>query len=151
MTNAAIIKATNSATTQLHGRAAAAFSQSLVLRNWMVGAWIVECEQTGKDRARLGQLIPYTLSAKSPTPKRIPYALSTESAPRIRGTLSRECPEPLESAPLLRLFWSKLQELIRIDDPWKRAFFESDRAHFESRRPPRQSIKRLPKRTQGGS
>jgi len=32
----------------------------------------------------------------------------------------------LEPAQLLRLSWSQFQELIRIDDPWKRAFFENE-------------------------
>jgi predicted nuclease of restriction endonuclease-like (RecB) superfamily len=35
-------------------------------------------------------------------------------------------PTPLEPAQLLRFSWSQLQELIRIDEPWKRAFFENE-------------------------
>ena len=42
------------ASTQLLGRAAAVVNQSLVLRNWAAGAYIVEFEQNGEDRARYG-------------------------------------------------------------------------------------------------
>ena len=37
-----LIKAIDSASQQLLGRAAAAVNQSLVLRNWLIGAYIVE-------------------------------------------------------------------------------------------------------------
>jgi len=54
MKYAQLVKAINSVTTQLQGRAAAAVNQTLVLRNWLVGAYIVEYEQAGKDRAKYG-------------------------------------------------------------------------------------------------
>jgi hypothetical protein len=54
MNYASLVKAINSATAQLQGRAAAAVNQALVLRNWLVGAYIVEFEQNGKDRAKYG-------------------------------------------------------------------------------------------------
>ena len=44
----------------------------------------------------------------------------------IRGTSSPELPTPLSSEDILELSWSKIQELIRISDPWKRAFFENE-------------------------
>ncbi len=44
----------------------------------------------------------------------------------IRGTLSPELPTPLSSEDILALSWSKIQELMRISDPWKRAFFENE-------------------------
>ena len=52
-----------SAIAQVHtsavGRAAAAVNQGLVLRNWLVGASVVEFEQGGEDRAKYGEsLIP---------------------------------------------------------------------------------------------
>ena len=180
MNYAALIKAISSATTQLRGRAAAAVNQALVIRNWMVGGWIVEFEQTGKDRAKYGTRLLETLAndltlrglkgldlrtlrdcrrltlqypqirgtlspelagaALSPirrTPSVEFRALLAEShvsraalpasAPKaIRGTVSPELPTSLEPAQLLRLSWSQLQELIRIDEPWKRAFFENE-------------------------
>ena len=164
MNYAALIKSINGATAQLQGRAAAALNQALVVRNWMVGAWLVEFEQTGKDRAKYGARLLATLARdlKERGLKglderalldcrsiyrlypQIPGTLSPESAkllkiqqvlpapPRrlptraIPGTLSPESPTPLEPAQLLGFSWSRLQELIRIDDPWKRAFFENE-------------------------
>jgi hypothetical protein len=54
MNYAGLVKAINSATSQLQGRAASAVNQALVIRNWTVGACIVEFEQSGKDRAKYG-------------------------------------------------------------------------------------------------
>ena len=180
MNYAALIKAISTTTAQLQGRAAATLNQALVIRNWMVGAWLIEFEQTGKDRAKYGTRlletlahdlkerglkglderslldcrtayrfypqIPATLSPEfkmldngsaipgSATPElakllksqRFP---SNQSRPArgvaIRGSLPRELPTALEPAQVLRLSWTHLQELIRIDDPWKRAFFEN--------------------------
>jgi hypothetical protein len=36
------------------GRAALAVNRSLILRNWMIGAYLVEFEQDGEDRATYG-------------------------------------------------------------------------------------------------
>ena len=212
MNYASLVKAIGTATTQLQGRAAAAVNHALVIRNWMVGGWIVEFEQTGKDRAKYGarlmerlagdlarreakglgismlercrtffltyaqcgELIPYAPPTDSAVAKQIPYALPTEflslgdgstipgtvspelarlfqirqtlsvesqiarvpaipatpspksSALSIRGSLTPELPTPLSPSLLLRLSWSQLQELIRLDDPWKRAFYENE-------------------------
>ena len=164
MNYASLVKAINSATSQLQGRVAAVANQSLVVRNWMVGFWIIEFEQNGKDRAKYGtrlleklaadlearsikgmglttlklcrlfvQAYPeirQTLSDQSRMVKLLPatrQTLSDEFRPLpIRGSLSRELPAPLEPVQLLRLSWSQLQELIRIEDPWKRAFFEKE-------------------------
>lgn len=35
-------------------------------------------------------------------------------------------PTPLRGRILLRLSWSHLIELIRLEDPWKRAFYENE-------------------------
>jgi hypothetical protein len=50
-----LVKAIDSASQQLLGRAAAAVNQALVLRNWLIGAYIVEFEQNGEDRAKYGE------------------------------------------------------------------------------------------------
>lgn len=50
-----LLKAIDSASRQLLGRAAAVVNQSLVIRNWLVGAYIVEFEQNGEDRANYGE------------------------------------------------------------------------------------------------
>src|SRR5215831_9294087 len=35
-------------------------------------------------------------------------------------------PTPLDGQTLLRLSWSHLIELVRLEDPWKRAFYENE-------------------------
>lgn len=52
--------------------------------------------------------------------------MSVESQKRIRGATSPELPTPLSVEEILRFSWSHLQELIRLNDPWKRAFYESE-------------------------
>jgi hypothetical protein len=67
--------------------------------------------------------IPVTLS---PEFAEIKFPGLIEPSPPIRQTVSAESPTPLPPETLLRLSWSHLQELIAIDDPWKRAFFENE-------------------------
>ena len=89
----ALVKTIQTATAQLQGRAAMAVNQALVLRNWLVGAWILEFEQHGSDRAKYGERLLETL-AKDLSAKgleirnlrncRLLYA----TYPQIRQTLS---------------------------------------------------------------
>jgi predicted nuclease of restriction endonuclease-like (RecB) superfamily len=175
MKYAALVKAIHSATAQMQGRAAMAVNQALVLRNWLVGAWILDFEQHGKDRAKYGEnlletlakdlsvngleirnlrncrlfystypQIRQTVSAEllarpdsgdrvsripatlSPLPAKLPSPELIARTPPIRQTLSAELLTPLSPEALLRLSWSHIVELIAIDDPWKRAFFENE-------------------------
>jgi predicted nuclease of restriction endonuclease-like (RecB) superfamily len=68
-------------------------------------------------------LIPVTLSRISPN-------APDPEAERISATPSRKSPakEPAKLSPeiLLRLSWSHLIELIRVEDAWKRAFYENE-------------------------
>ncbi len=174
MNYTALIKAIQFATSQLQGRVAAVANQALVLRNWIVGAYLIEFEQNGKDRAKYGEQLLERLGADlsdrgcgsfNPTLLRlcrqcyftypqIHPTLSDESTTSllgpIRGTASRELtanipaklslkssrvnqptpsddlPTPLSPEALLHLSWSKLVELLALEDPWKRAFFENE-------------------------
>lgn len=45
--------------------------------------------------------------------------------PKIPQLPVAESPSPLTAELLLRLSWTHFTELIRIDDPWKRAFYEN--------------------------
>lgn len=45
------------------------------------------------------------------------------SAPAVRKSAT-DAPTPLSPALVLRLTWTHLADLVRIDDPWKRAFYE---------------------------
>lgn len=59
MKYAQLLAAIDSTSQRLVGRAAAAVNQALVIRNWLIGAYIVEFEQHGEDRARYGtRLLP---------------------------------------------------------------------------------------------
>ncbi len=49
---------------QLQASAANAVNQSLTIRNWLIGYYIIEFEQKGKDRANYGDALLKTLSEK---------------------------------------------------------------------------------------
>lgn len=148
------------------GRAVVAVNQGLVLRNWVIGARVVEFEQGGEDRAKygerllvrlaadlakrriaglgismlercrrfyllmpqLGGAIPDALSTELPTALpadaiRIPYTVSTELKTKGRADA---LPTALKPAQILQIAWSHWMELLRLDDPWKRAFYENE-------------------------
>lgn len=176
-------------------RAAAAVHQALVLRNWLVGAYLVEFEQCGEDRASYGEelvdrvamdldrrgvrglgptilrasrklyrvypglgtparaledelQIRQSLTAESPNPERSKElseivavrrpidseALGQSGRADLRVESQDVHTEPVgESGPralppdrILALSWTHLVELLRLDDPWKRAFYENE-------------------------
>ena len=154
---------------QMAKRVASVANQGLVLRNWIVGAYIVEFEQGGADRAKYGEGLLERLAedlAKKGIKgleirnlrscrllydcyPQIRQSVTAEfiqklDLPEIRQTVSAELedmnhlsaaknielysknPTPLEISSLLEISWSKFQELIRISDPWKRAFYENE-------------------------
>jgi predicted nuclease of restriction endonuclease-like (RecB) superfamily len=162
-----LVKAIDSANQHLLGRAAAAVNQALVIRNWLIGAYIVEFEQRGEDRARYGERLMENLAndlrkrglgglsvpmlgrmrrlyqVYPQFAARIPSPLVTEfgTAPgrrqigdsvttgdRIGRTPSGQSPgvTPLSPEAVLHFSWTQLLELIRIDDPLKRAFYENE-------------------------
>ncbi|MGA2174870.1 MAG: PDDEXK nuclease domain-containing protein [Verrucomicrobiota bacterium] len=199
-----LVKAIDSASRELLGRAAAVVNQSLVIRNWLVGAYLVEFEQNGEDRAKYGVrllsrlaadlkqrgigglsvqmlertrllygvypqlgskissplvrelgnrlLLPGGGSQKSSPPVRIsrrafggkiPSSPLTElSAPATSGLAGHSVTTgygigqprvgqssgitPLSPEAVLHFSWTHILELIRIDDPLKRAFYENE-------------------------
>ena len=54
MNYSSLIKSITGATHRLQEHVATVANQALVIRNWLVGAWLVEFEQNGKDRAKYG-------------------------------------------------------------------------------------------------
>lgn len=206
-----LVSAISAINTQMVGRVATMANQVLVLRNWIVGAYIVEFEQEGADRAKYGARLLETLASdlksrdirgltvavlrlcrlayltypqirqtlsielaeagrvliseassteskssgnipatRSPETRRaIRQTASVESSAVIRGPLSPELPTPLSAEEILRLSWSQLQELVRLDDPWKRAFYENEclRGHWSVRQLQRQIESLLYERT----
>lgn len=153
---------------QAQAGAAGAVNRWLLVRNWLIGGYIVEFEQEGKDRAKYGtSLLPglaRDLAGRgvdglgvsilercrrfySVTPQLrawISATVSTESghllphgAIHISDTVStklpigarqtlRDMPTILSPEAVLNLSWSHWQELVRLDDPWKRAFYENE-------------------------
>jgi predicted nuclease of restriction endonuclease-like (RecB) superfamily len=163
MNYSGLIKSITGATARLQENVAAVANQALVIRNWLVGAWLVEFEQNGKDRAKYGQKLLESVAAdlakkeiKGLTDPRVlrdcrvlyraypqirgsvTRELGTITLPpntpetltvtdkRIRGSATRELPTPLALQELMRLSWTHLQELIRLDNPWQRAFYENE-------------------------
>ena len=151
-----LIRAISAIDTEMVGRVATVANQALVLRNWLVGAYIVEFEQHGADRAKYGSRLLERLAAdlkdKGVRGLGDPRVLRDcrvlfQTYPQIRGSVTREFPAlpeqpaeqpekrgastresatPLEATQILQLSWTKLQELIRIDNPLKRAFYENE-------------------------
>lgn len=63
MKYAALLKAIQATTTHLQSRVVTAANQALVLRNWVVGAYLVEFEQNGKERATYGERLMESVAA----------------------------------------------------------------------------------------
>lgn len=186
MNYTALIRAINSATTQLQGRAATVVNQTLVMRNWLVGAYIVGFEQEGADRAKYGTKLLETLAgdlkaknikglgaeilrncrlfflnypqiSQTVSGKLAMDQLVTNISQTVSGKLalagrtpeSPKLPTPLSAEKVLCFSWSQLQELIRMDDPWKRAFYENEclRNHWSVRQLQRQIGSLLYERT----
>jgi predicted nuclease of restriction endonuclease-like (RecB) superfamily len=144
------------------GRAALAVNRALVLRNWMIGAYLIEFEQDGADRAAYGSgllsrlsrdLRQHDIKGVSPdvlermrllymhypqlrmhisatASRNFPATAGLEHSSPISATPSRKsgatAPTPLTGEHLLQFSWSHLVELVRLDDPWKRAFYENE-------------------------
>jgi predicted nuclease of restriction endonuclease-like (RecB) superfamily len=184
-----LVKAIAGVNTHLVTRVATAVNQGLVLRNWLVGAYIVEFEQNGADRAKYGARLLPTLAAdvaakgvkglgaevlrtcrlfflsypeishavrgKFELPGldlaisqavhgKLPLtggsADSANSVCRIGQPADDQLPTPLKPEQLARISWAHFLELIRLDDPWKRAFYENEllKGHWSQRQLQRQ-------------
>lgn len=135
--------------------AAGAVNRLLLLRNWIIGLNLVEYEQHGADRAAYGQRLLARLAADLTKREvggcsaemlgrmrsfylacprlrsQIPSSLMTKSsAQAISSSAMTESakgsPPPLAAASILRLSWTHWIELLRLADPWKRAFYEQE-------------------------
>jgi hypothetical protein len=150
--------------TEIHdsafNRAAAAVNHALVLRNWMIGAQIVEFDQGGEGRAAYGEKLldrlandltgkkmkgcsrdmlermrqfyltyPQITGLISASPMRKSKRAIATSESDISASLMRKsnpkAPLPLTARNILAFSWTHLIELIRIENPWKRAFYEN--------------------------
>lgn len=134
-------------------QAAKAVNVSLTLRNWLIGCYIREYELGGSDRAAYGEQLLERLAKRLEaqgarrtdqrelrryrqfylTYPQIREALSPEFITALPAPLRAEkkirdslAPELALTGPALldRLSFSHLTELIQIDEPLKRAFYE---------------------------
>jgi predicted nuclease of restriction endonuclease-like (RecB) superfamily len=147
-----LVTAIDAATHSLLGRAAQAVNQALVLRNWLIGAHLVEFEQSGEDRARYGEQLLSNLAGDLRVKGLKGLGISMlkncrqfyRTYPQIRQSLtgdftaipseseirqsvigeSSQDPAALPPDHLLRLSWTHFIELIRIEDSLKRTFYE---------------------------
>jgi len=159
MNYTALITAIGEAHSQAQAGAAGAINRHLVFRNWLIGAYLVEFEQAGEDRAEYGVGLLKRVSADlrvrqvpGASPDMLermrllylhyPQVASRISAPAVRNlsrgevphnslasTALNSCdrtPPPLPIEKLLELSWTHLADLVRLDDPWKRAFYENE-------------------------
>ncbi len=147
--------------------AARAVDRHLVLRNWLYGAYLVEFEQRGEDRAAYGTRLLERLAAdlasrgikglgvsmlritrrffevypqiRQPAVAESALAsrlhirqplvaglVTPEKNQSVTGESAPSLPSPLPAAKVLEFSWTHLIELIRLDDPWKRAFYENE-------------------------
>lgn len=130
-------------------QAAKAVNISLSLRNWLIGYYIREYEQSGADRSAYGERLLETLAQRLQQAgfQRVEarelrrfrqfyltYPQIRETLParlpgfEIRGTPSPESEAAAVPAHLLleRLSFSHFAELVQLDDPLQRAFYEAE-------------------------
>ena len=191
---AKLVKAISQVNTGMVARAAVAVNQALVLRNWLIGAYIVEFEQNGADRAKYGaRLLPtlaedlkaqglkglgaeilrncrsfflcypqisqpvvgefalpgMTFPISQPLSGKLEAHAGRISSGGKVGPKQEALPCPLSAEQLARISWTHFLELVRIDDPWKRAFYENEllQGHWSKRQLQRQIGSLLYERT----
>lgn len=143
-----LIQAFEQANENLHEKAVSAVNQSLTMRNWLFGYYIVEYEQSGEDRAKYGDKLLNSLSRKLQNSRvkgvsitnlklcrqfYITYPQIGQSLPdqSLRKSLSEKSgndnrtSEGIDGAIILsRLSFTHIIELLTIEDPLKRLFYE---------------------------
>ncbi len=139
--------------TSLQQQAASAVNQSLTIRNWLIGYYIVEYEQHGEDRAVYGERLLFHVAEELTGLKGvderalrrfrtfytyypqignylIQNRISETMSPKIntlpiRGSLTPEFKNRVEGKIILsKLSYTHLEQLIRIEDDLKRTFYE---------------------------
>ena len=153
LTFSALVQTIASTHSHFAARASLAINVGLTLRNWTVGCHIQEFEQRGEERAKYGVGLFEDLSARLRQTKDIKYHPRElrrcrqfyNAYSQIRGTLSPESREllvfstpqlaqPPSAGPLgvpadrllMTLSFSHFLELLEIEDPIKRAFYETE-------------------------
>jgi predicted nuclease of restriction endonuclease-like (RecB) superfamily len=144
-----LVEQIRNADEQLKSQATKAVNVSLTLRNWLIGLYLHEYEQSGSDRATYGAKVIERVAERL-TSEGMERADSRElrryrqlylAYPQIREAVTPEflalLPERIrESATpelhipaqklLTHLSFTHLAELIKIDNPVKRTFYEAE-------------------------
>lgn len=137
-------------------QAGKAVNIALTLRNWAIGAYLREYEQRGQDRARYGERLIDTLAERlanagigslsartlrlyrqlylsypqlwqSPIAETTPGGIWQSPIAKLPTEIWRSAaPESTGRKILESLSFTHLAELIQIDDPAKRAFYEAE-------------------------
>ena len=107
-----LLSAIAQAHTSAVGRAAAAVNQGLVLRNWLVGAYVVEFEQGGEDRAKYGDSLMPRL-AKDLAKRKLPgVGLSTLKNCRLFYHTYPQISQPLVGEFGARLGFEEIRQPV---------------------------------------
>ncbi len=149
-----LIESVYQAHSVLQTNAVQAVNQSLTLRNWLIGCYILEYEQNGADRAEYGSRLlediavklkskgikglrsrelhscrlfymsyPQILRSVSAKLQQSNNEILIDQLPILR-TASAESPDLPPELLLSKLSYSHFLELIRVDDPLQRLFYE---------------------------
>jgi predicted nuclease of restriction endonuclease-like (RecB) superfamily len=144
----ALVAAVGQAHSTAQRHAVQAINVALTLRNWLIGYYIMEYEQQGSDRARYGERLLHNLArdlrsqgrgfARSNLFTFRQFYLRYPIVQSLIGQFALTLPyastvlfQPLDwqdDAYFRRLFhelpWTHFIEMLRMDDPIKRAFYE---------------------------
>lgn len=164
----------------LRKQALTSVNQALVIRNWLIGYYLVEYEQKGEDRAQYGKKLLETIANElkkkkiigmsftnlllfrkfyyiypriyQPVADKFKFVKHQPLADELRLPISQPLADQFKTAPELLLShfsFRHFTELIKIDDPLKRAFYEKEaiKGNWSSRQLKRQIESLLLERT----
>lgn len=129
----ALVGAIRQVNQDLTAQAGRAVNISLMLRNWLIGSYIAEYEQSGEDRAAYGEKLfaelAKELRAYEITNARrrqlYHYLAFYRTYPQIVRTVSAQFSVPSETL-LNGLSCSHFEALIALDDDLKRALYQTE-------------------------
>lgn len=119
----ALLQNVGNALTQGRSRAAAAVNAAMVQTYWEIGRQIVEYEQKGNERAEYGSDVLNRLSRD--LTERYGKGFSHSNLGYIRKLYLTY---PKSQTLSDQLTWSHYVELLKVDDPLERSFYEKESA-----------------------
>ena len=164
----------------LRKQALTSVNQALVIRNWLIGYYLVEYEQKGEDRAKYGEKLLETIAKElkkkniigmsftnlklfrqfyetyrqigQPMADQLNFTIQQTLPDELRLPISQPPADQFKTAPELLLShfsFRHFTELIKIDDPLKRGFYEKEaiKGNWSSRQLKRQIESLLLERT----